>query len=90
MKKIITMLSSVLLLAFLSSTGIAAEKIKIGWVFAMANAPVLVADKKGYFKDQGLEVELLPFKSGPLVHQALSAGELDMAYIGSPPVYHWF
>ena len=56
----------------------------------MANAPVLVADKKGYFKDQGLEVELLPFKSGPLVHQALSAGELDMAYIGSPPVYHWF
>ncbi len=26
----------------------------------------------------------------PLVHQALAAGELDMAYIGAPPVYHWF
>lgn len=68
----------------------AGEKIKIGWVFAMANAPILIAKKKGYFKAQGLDVEILQFKSGPLVHQALSAGELDMAYIGSPPVYHWF
>ncbi len=90
MKKIITLLSSVLLLAVLSSASMAAEKLKIGWVYAMANAPILVADKKGYFKDQGLEVELLQFNSGPLVHQALAAGELDMAYIGSPPVYHWF
>lgn len=68
----------------------AREKIKIGWVFAMANAPILVAKEKGYFKAQGLDVEILQFKSGPLVHQALSAGELDMAYIGSPPVYHWY
>lgn len=68
----------------------AKEKLKIGWVYAMANAPVLVAQEKGYFEAQGLDVELLQFKSGPLVHQALSAGELDMAYIGSPPVYHWF
>ncbi len=73
-----------------SSGSFASEKIKIGWVYAMANAPVLVAKEKGYFKAQGIEVEIMEFKSGPLVHQALSAGELDMAYIGSPPVYHWF
>jgi len=74
------------------STGVtqAAEKLKIGWVYAMANAPALIADEKGYFKQQGLDVELVSFTSGPLVHQALSAGSLDMAYIGSPPVYHWF
>jgi NitT/TauT family transport system substrate-binding protein len=69
---------------------IAGEKFKIGWVYAMANAPILVAKEKGYFKEQGIDVEILQFKSGPLVHQALSAGELDMAYIGSPPVYHWY
>jgi len=68
----------------------AADKIKIGWVYAMANAPILVAQQKGYFKELGLDVEIKEFKSGPLVHQALSAGELDMAYIGSPPVYHWY
>ena len=80
----------VLFLFSLSTNLIAAEKIKIGWVYAMANAPVLVAMQKGYFKDQGVGVEIKEFKSGPLVHQALSAGELDMAYIGSPPVYHWY
>lgn len=87
--KMLTPLIAAVLLVF-SSSGMAGEKIKIGWVYAMANAPVLIAMEKGYFKDQGLDVEIKEFKSGPLVHQALSAGELDMAYIGSPPVYHWF
>ena len=66
------------------------EKIRIGWVYAMANAPVIIADKKGYFEEMGLDAEIRSFTSGPIVHQALAAGELDMAYIGSPPVYHWF
>ena len=65
-------------------------KLRIGWVFAMANAPALVAKEKGYFKDEGLDVDIISFTSGPIVHQALAAGELDMAYIGSPPVYHWY
>lgn len=74
----------------LSATAFAGEKIKIGWVFAMANAPILIAKEKGYFKEQGIDAEIFQFNSGPLVHQALAAGELDMAYIGSPPVYHWY
>jgi len=89
MKKIITAVLTGFLL-FIQTSAMAAEKIKIGWVYAMANAPILVAMEKGFFKEQGIDVEILQFKSGPLVHQALSAGELDMAYIGSPPVYHWF
>jgi len=89
MKKIITGVLAGFLLVMQTSV-MSAEKIKIGWVYAMANAPILVAMEKGYFKEQGIDVEILQFKSGPLVHQALSAGELDMAYIGSPPVYHWF
>ena len=68
----------------------AAEEIRIGWVYAMANAPVLVADSNGYFEEQGLDTKLLSFTSGPLLKQAMVAGEIDLAYIGSPPVYHWF
>ena len=68
----------------------AAQEIRIGWVYAMANAPVLVADSNGYFKEEGLEAKLLSFTSGPLLKQAMVAGEIDLAYIGSPPVYHWF
>jgi NitT/TauT family transport system substrate-binding protein len=66
------------------------EKIRIGWVYAMANAPIIIAKEKGYFEELGLDAEIRSFTSGPIVHQALAAGELDMAYIGSPPVYHWF
>jgi len=66
------------------------EKIKIGWVFAMANAPVVIAQEKGFYREVGLDAEIISFTSGPIVHQALAAGQLDMAYIGSPPVYHWY
>ncbi|SCX92421.1 NitT/TauT family transport system substrate-binding protein [Pseudomonas sp. NFACC37-1] len=27
---------------------------------------------------------------GPVIQQALAAGELDVAYVGTPPVYQWF
>jgi NitT/TauT family transport system substrate-binding protein len=86
----ITAVLVLLLSAVFASVSLAGEKLKIGWVFAMANAPVLIAKEKGFFAEQDIDVEILQFNSGPLVHQALSAGELDMAYIGSPPVYHWY
>ncbi len=88
MSKIILVLSTVLVL---SGQALAEERpLRIGWVFAMANAPVVVAERKGFYQDEGLKVEIIQFTSGPVVHQALAAGELDMAYIGTPPVYHWF
>jgi len=67
-----------------------ALKLRIGWVFAMANAPALIAKEKGFFKEEGLDVEIVSFSSGPIVYQLLAAGELDMAYIGASPVYHWY
>lgn len=88
MKKILAVVT-LGLVGLVGSAG-AAEKIRIGWVYAMANAPVIVAEQKGFFKDEGLEVEILSFGDGPVVQQALAAGELDMAYIGAPPVYQWF
>jgi len=65
-------------------------KIRIGWVYAMANAPVLIAKEKGYFKEQGIEVELHAYTSGPRVKAGLQSGKLDLAYIGAPPDYHWY
>jgi len=77
-------------IAFSGEPASAREKVRIGWVFAMANAPILVAKENGYFDEQGLDVNILSYPNGPQVHQAMSAGELDMAYIGSTPVYHWY
>lgn len=81
---------AVLFLVAVSPTSYAAEKIRIGWVYAMANAPILIAQEKKFFEEQGIDAEIISFRSGPVVHQALAAGELDMAYIGAPPVYHWY
>ena len=66
----------------------AADKFKIGWVYAMANAPAIIAQSRGLYAKHGLDVELRQFSSGPLVKRALAAGDLQMAYIGMPPIYH--
>ena len=66
-----------------------AEPVRIGWVYAMANAPVLIAEADGHFEAQGLDVALESFTSGPLIRKGLNGGTLDMAYIGVPPIVHW-
>ncbi len=66
------------------------KPVRIGWVYAMANAPALIAEKKGLFTEEGVKVELRSFGDGPVLQQALSSGELDVAYIGAPPVFQWF
>lgn len=67
-----------------------AEPLRIGYVFAMANAPVLIAEKEGYYKDEGLDVDIKALGDGPVIQQALAAHELDVAYVGTPPVYQWY
>jgi NitT/TauT family transport system substrate-binding protein len=75
-----------------SACAVAGEErpLRVGYVFAMANAPALIADKQGYYRDEGLNVDLKALGDGPVIQQALAAGELDVAYVGTPPVYQWF
>lgn len=68
----------------------AEQPLRIGWVYAMANAPAIVAEQQGLFAVEGLKVELKSFGDGPLLQQAVAAGEIDVAYVGAPPVYQWF
>lgn len=86
--------ASFITLAILSVSSFSAfaedKPLRIGWVYAMANAPALIADKKGFYAAEGLNVEVKSFNDGPLLQQAVAAGDLDIAYVGSPPVYHWF
>jgi len=74
----------------LSPVTSASDKIRIGWVYAMANAPAIIAEQQGLYAKFGVDVDLRPFNSGPLVLRALEAGDLDMAYVGMPPVFRAF
>jgi NitT/TauT family transport system substrate-binding protein len=55
------------------------EKVKVGLLMINADAGVFLALEKGYFREQGLAVELTYFaSSGGLQMAALTTGELDV------------
>lgn len=48
--------------------------------------PLWVTMEKGFFAEQGVEVEIEGiFKAGPEIMSAFAAGALDMAYVGESP-----
>jgi NitT/TauT family transport system substrate-binding protein len=60
------------------------EKIKVGYLHTLAvDGQFWIMMEKGYFKDQGLEVEPILFTSGIPMMQALSGGSLDVAIMGA-------
>src|SRR5207302_10112253 len=53
--------------------------VRFGSPQSISDAGVFVARERGYFRDQGIEVEVIPFQSGPNTIAPLAAGELDVA-----------
>jgi NitT/TauT family transport system substrate-binding protein len=45
-----------------------------------------VAEKQGFFKKHGVDVELRPFDNGTAAARAVVAGDIDMAWSPTPPV----
>ncbi len=59
--------------------------IKVGALNIGSDAPFLIADKKGYFKDEGLSVVFTVFPSAGQMVVPLSSGQLDVGG-GAPAV----
>lgn len=54
-------------------------KVRVGISPVLSSAPVFLAYEKGYYRDEGLDVELVPFtKSGSAMLPQLATGELDV------------
>lgn len=51
--------------------------VSIGIFGAASDAPFFIADKKGYFRDEGISVKLEKFQSGAMMVPPLGTGELD-------------
>jgi NitT/TauT family transport system substrate-binding protein len=70
----------------------AADKpeVRIGWVYAMANAPAIIAEKKGMYAAAGIDAKVTEFTAGPILFQALAGNQIDVGYVGFAPAANWY
>ncbi|HWG04246.1 MAG TPA: ABC transporter substrate-binding protein, partial [Beijerinckiaceae bacterium] len=61
-----------------ASAAAAADKVSIAIIGGASDVGFYVADAKGWFHDEGIEVEMTPFDSGARMIAPLSTGELDV------------
>ena len=55
-----------------------AQEVNVGTTGSSSDAPFFMADKKGYFADEGLKVKLIRFDSASKMVPSLGTGELDV------------
>src|SRR5262249_14188971 len=60
------------------SAALAQEKIKLGLLPFSESLAAVIADKQGFFKAEGLEVESAKFDSGALAVPVLQSGRMDI------------
>ena len=59
------------------------DKVKVAYMPNYASLWVVkTAQEKGYFEEEGIEVELTKFDDGPTEIAAMESGSMDVAYIG--------
>ena len=85
MKKSITVFLIVFVMVFsLAGVSAANEKIRVGYLHTLAvDGQFWIMMEKGYFKEQGLEIEPILFTSGIPMMQALAGGSVDVAIMGA-------
>lgn len=77
---LIVVLLLVMSLAGCSSTGemsVQDPTLKLGVLSLEDILPMVVADEKGYFAEEGLKVELIPFQSAVESQSAIQSGQID-------------
>jgi NitT/TauT family transport system substrate-binding protein len=62
----------------LTAPAAAQETVTVGIYAATSDAPLFIADKKGYFRDEGIAVKLTSFQSAAMMVPPLGTGQLDV------------
>jgi len=55
-------------------------KVKIGYIPIADCSQLYIGIEKGYFKEEGLDVEAIKFAGGPKILEALAGGSLDIGF----------
>ena len=53
------------------------DKIRVGLLSLVSHAPSIIAEGRGYFTDEGLEVEMVMFQAAQPMAVAIAAGDVD-------------
>jgi NitT/TauT family transport system substrate-binding protein len=86
MRVLKSILAVLAVLALLSSAACAADHVKFGVFKVVGTSPVFIAEDKGYFAAEGLDVELVPFTAQEPLILGIASGDLDFgatAFTGS-------
>jgi NitT/TauT family transport system substrate-binding protein len=65
-----------------------AEAFKIGVVQTLAVGPVFVADERGYFRDEGLEANIVFFDAAQPIAIAAASGDIDFGMTGMSAAFY--
>src|SRR5262252_6665388 len=76
-KSIVT--AAAMVAALFASSGAGAQELAVGVIGASSDSPFFVADKRGYFKEEGLTVKFIRFDSAAKAMAPLGTGELAVA-----------
>ena len=69
------------LAAAAATTSVNAEELKIGYYAgAVMTIPSWIAQAKGFYKAEGLDVTLIPVANGPLMSSNTASGAIDIGY----------
>jgi len=79
-QKFKSVVAAVALIGAIAGSGQAgAQEIAVGTIGASSDSPFFIADKRGYFKDEGLTVKFIRFDSAAKAMAPLGTGELLVA-----------
>lgn len=73
----------------MGNAALAAEKIKIGYLRVMDDAQAIAAYEGGFYKQHGLDAELVEFKSGTDLIKAIVGGQLEVGVLGFTNAISW-
>ncbi len=82
MSKVLVALMLAVLLAGPARGAAAADKLVVGVLKLVSSGPIYLAQDKGYFKAEGLDVELKFFEAAQPVSVAVVSGDIDVGITG--------
>lgn len=61
----------------LSTSVASAETVKVGILALTSHSPSIIAEGKGYFSDEGITIEFVPFQAAQPMAVAIASGDVD-------------